>query len=210
MADLRRRDSTKRPVIEANDRCAVIIERSASLEGLQMSTDVGWHQSRHVAGQVVRMGSDVAKASRRAALRRIRPPRSLLLLAEFQTRPQPSLDVARANRVDLAQFAAQDHFPRLPHQRIAGVVVREREDDIRAIDDGGEFLGLGEVEGQRLVAHDIDARLDRRLGDFDVGVVRCGHRDKVNPLIGWQRGFPLDQFPVRAVSAGSWNVVIRR
>ena len=86
----------------------------------------------------------------------------------------------------------------------------EREDDIRLIHHIGELFGLRQVERHRLVADDIDARLDRRSGDFHVRMVGRGDRDEVDPLIRRQRGFLLDQFLVGTVGASGRNVVIGR
>ena len=115
MADLRRGHRSQGAVVEADHGRAVIVERPAGLERLQVRADIGWNQAGHVACQVVRMGRDIAEASRRAALRGIGPPRRLLLFAQLQPRAQPTLDVAGADRVDLAQFAVEDHLPSLPH-----------------------------------------------------------------------------------------------
>ena len=92
----------------------------------------------------------------------------------FQPRPQPALDVEGAHGVDLAQFAGLDHLARLPHQRVAGVVVRHAEDDAGLLHDLRQLLGLGQVEGHRLVAHDVEAGLGEGLGDLEVRVVGRG------------------------------------
>ena len=54
--------------------------------------------------------------------------------------------------------------------------------DLVLFDQGRELFSLGEIEGQRLVADNIEAGLDRRLGDLEVGVVRGGDRDEIDAL----------------------------
>ena len=118
------------------------------------------------------------------------------------------MNVVRAEGVDLAQVALQHHFSGLPHHRVAGVVVRDGEHHARLVDRVGQLLGLGQVEGHRLVANDVEAGFDRRLGDFKMGVVRRGDREKVDPLVGRQLGFAFDQFLVGAVRPFGRNVVV--
>ena len=73
----------------------------------------------------------------------------------------------------------EDHLPGLPHERVAGVVVRDGEDRLRLLaTTRGELLGFGERERERLVADDIEARLDGRLGDREVHVVGRGDETK--------------------------------
>ena len=126
------------------------------------------------------MGTDVSEATGRSALGRVGSPGCLLLAILFEAAAKPTLDVGSPDRLDLSQFAGLDHLAGLAHQRVAGVVVGDGEDDLVLFDEGREFLSLGEIEGQRLVADDIEAGLDRRLGDLEVGVVRSGDRNEID------------------------------
>ena len=135
-------------------------------------------------------------------------PSGLLLIRFFEPGAQPTLDILDAHGVDLAQFAPQDHLTGLPHEGIAGVVVRHGEHDTGTVDDFGQPLGLGQVESERLVANDVEAGLDGRLGDLEMRVVRRGNRKEIDPLLGRQSLFLVDQFAIRAIGAGCRDVVI--
>jgi hypothetical protein len=61
--------------------------------------------------------------------------------------------------------------------------------------DRREGLGLGEVEGGRLVAQHVEAALERGLGGGEVDVVRRDDGHEVDALVGRQRR--LASAPVR-------------
>src|SRR5690606_7466754 len=100
------------------------------------------------------------------ALSGIGPPRGLLLVVAFKPGPQPSLDVACTDGLNLAQFTRENHLARLANQGITRVVVGHAKDHARTIDSFGQLFSLRQVERERLVAHDIEARLYRGLGNF--------------------------------------------
>ncbi len=81
------------------------------------------------------MRGNVAKAASGARLLGIGPPLRLLLIRVFQLRAQPALNVVGANGLDFSQFAAENHVADLPHEGIAGVVVRNREDHAGFLDE---------------------------------------------------------------------------
>ena len=152
------------------------------------------------------MGADVAEAACGTALRGVGSPRGLLLVVRFEPRAKPTLDVAGTDGVDLAEFAGEHHFAGLPHQRVARVVVRDCEHDARLLDDLEQFLGLGIVEGHRLIAYDVEPGLRERLRDFEVRVVRRRDRDEID-LVRALR-FGLGHLLVGAVSAVERDVVV--
>ena len=115
-------------------------------------------------------------------------------LAQFQPCPQPALDVAGADGVDLAEFTGADHVAGLADERIAGVVVRDGEDNAGLLHHLGQFLGLRQVECQWLVADDVEAGLGEGFGDFEVGVVRRGDGDEI------ERSWPAVSVPARNIS----------
>src|SRR6185503_19955198 len=94
VADLRGGDRAESHVFELDDRGAVVVERAAGLEGLEVAANLVGEEAGHVAGQVVSVRGDVAEAAGRPALGRVGPPRGLLLVGELQPRPEPALDVA--------------------------------------------------------------------------------------------------------------------
>ena len=84
--------------------------------------------------------------------------------------------------------------------------MRQAEDDARALHDLGELLGLFQIEGHWLVAHDIEPSLRERLGDLEVRVVGSGDGDEVDfvrPL-----GFSCDHLLVRTVCAVGGDVIV--
>src|SRR6185503_15433657 len=97
-----------------------------------------------------------AEAAGDAGAFRVGAPVGLLLAGRFELGAQPALDVEGADGIDLAELPGAD-------QGIARVVVGYAEDDARLGDDLGQLLGLSEIEGERLVAHDVEAGLRERL-----------------------------------------------
>ena len=86
--------------------------------------------------------------------------------------------------------------------------MRDAEDDAGLLHDLGQLLGLGEVEGHRLVAHDVEAGLGEGFGDLKMGIVRRGDGNEVDALVGRQLLFALDHLLVGAVGAFGANVVV--
>jgi hypothetical protein len=64
------------------------------------------------------------------------------------------------------------------HQRVAGVIVGEREDEARLLHRGLHLLGFREAHRQRLVADHMNAGFEKRISRARVHVVRRndGHR----------------------------------
>jgi hypothetical protein len=85
--------------------------------------------------------------------------------------------------------AAAHHRPRLPHHRIAGVVVGDAEDQpgLRQL---LQIQRLGQIVGQRLVADDINALLQKGFGDGVVAVVGRHDGDDLDAVgaLGFLRG----------------------
>ena len=67
---------------------------------------------------------------------------------------------------------ARDHFARLAHHRVAGVVQGHGEDELLRPRQGDELLGFRHRHRQGLVANDVDPGLEEGLGDRVVEVVR--------------------------------------
>ena len=72
-----------------------------------------------------------------------------------------------------AQFAGGEELPRVPHHRVAGVVVRQSEHESRLLDDLDEFPRLIECERHRLIADDMDSGFEERFGNAEVRRVGC-------------------------------------
>ena len=128
------------------------------------------------------MGADVAERPARARALRIGAPLGLLVAGRLGRPGQPVLRIFDLHEPDHAEIAALDHLAHPPHQRIAGVIVGQREDAARLLDRGLDPLRLGERNRQRLVADDVEARLeegDRRPG---MHVVRGDDRNRLDPV----------------------------
>ena len=87
-----------------------------------------------------------------------------------------SCGYSTCDQPELAELAGADHLPHAADQRIAGVVVGEGEDASRRRDRRLHALGLDKRDGQRLVADDVDARLQQSVGRRSVDVV--GRHDR--------------------------------
>ena len=90
--DLRRRHSTEAAAGVADDGGAVVVELTASLEGLQVTANLIRYEARDEAAEIVGVGADVAKAAGGAGLFRIGAPEGLFFqtAADFlRVRSQP-------------------------------------------------------------------------------------------------------------------------
>ena len=108
------------------------------------------------------------------------------MVVVFQFVAKPALDVLRTDRVDFAEFTAQDHFASLANEWIAGVVVSQSKDDVGVFDRFQQLFGLIQIERHRFVTDDVEASFDGGFGDFEVRVVGRGDADEVDSLVFWQ------------------------
>ena len=130
------------------------------------------------------MGADVADAAGGAAAPRIRPPNGLLLSRGLEARAEPALGIFDHHLAHGAQPAGPHELAGLLHHGIAGVVMGEHEDLSRPPHDGAQAPGLGEAEGDRLVADDIEAGFEEAPGDRKVLVVGRDDDDEVEAPVG--------------------------
>src|SRR5262249_18738912 len=137
----------------------VVVEPAFRLKGVQPAGNLSRRKAGDEAEQIVGVYPYVAKAARGAGPLRVGLPREPLLLLGSPPAAQGALQIPDADGIDLTQVAAADHGPRLAHERVAGVVVRHRENDARVLDYPGQLFRLAEVEGHRLIAHDVEAGL---------------------------------------------------
>jgi hypothetical protein len=96
---------------------------------------------------------------------------------------QPILGVLGLHEPELAEQPVGHHGPRLADHRVAGVVVGQHEHAARTVDQLGELPRLLQARGQRLVADDVDAALEERLGGVVVEVVRRHDRHHVDAVV---------------------------
>jgi hypothetical protein len=79
--------------------------------------------------------------------------------------------------------------------------VGEDEDLAHSLDDLPQLEGLGQVEGHRLVADDVESGLQKQPGRTVVLVVGGDDDDKVEALLRGQGRFGLGHFAVGPVDA---------
>ena len=119
-------------------------------------------------------------------------PVGLLLAGLLERLGQPVLRVLDLHDADLAELAGAHHLARLPHHRVAGVVVRHGEDEPGlARRSVGELPRLLQRRRQRLVADDVDAGLEEGRGGRRVHVVRRDDRHRLDAVLaGGARAWP--------------------
>ena len=87
---------------------------------------------------------------------------------------------------------------RLLHHGVAGVVVGEHEDLSRLRDDRAQFLASARSKVDRLVADDVEAGLEEKLGRREMLVVGRDDDDEVQPC---PRGIPASARAISRVAA---------
>ena len=128
------------------------------------------------------MNADVGEACRGPRAIRICAPFRLFVSVGVDRKGEPVLDVSRVDDPDVADFASFNHFARLAHHRIAGVVEGHRKNEPFGAGELDQFRSLGERRRQRLVADDVNSRLEERLGDGEVQVVRGYDDDSLDAV----------------------------
>jgi hypothetical protein len=130
----------------------------------------------------VRVDSDVGKTCGGARATRIGSPFRLLVSVGVDRHRQPILDISRVDDSDVADFAGFDHFARLAHHRIAGVVEGHRKDEPFRTREFDQLRRFGEGRRQRLVADDVDSSLEEGLRHREVQVVRGDDDDGLDAV----------------------------
>ena len=129
------------------------------------------------------MGADVAGRAGGTGAGRIGAPAGLLLAGVLELGREPVLDVLGLHEPNGPELALGHHLPRLPDHGVAGIVVRQHEDAARLLDQFGELARILEGRGHRLVADDVDAAIEERLGRREVDVVGRDDRHRVDPVL---------------------------
>ena len=135
------------------------------------------------------MRADVAQAAGGPGLPGVGPPGRLLLSLRIDGQAQPALWVFHDDLADLAEFTLPDPGARFLDHGVARVVMGEREDLAAPVDHLLKGKSFRQIEGQRLVANDVEARFQERGGRRDVEPVRCHHRHEIKPFLRGALGF---------------------
>ena len=146
------------------------------------------------------MGADVADGGADAGASRVQPPLGLSH-AEFLVRGgQEVLQVLDNDLAHPPHLSRTEQRARLPDHGMAGVVVGQGKDQARFLDDVYELLGLFQRVSHGLVADDVDAGLQERAADVEMGDVGSDDADEVNALIGGKVSLGGGHFGVRVVN----------
>ncbi len=160
----------------------VVVEPAARHEGREIRRDGVEFEARHEQSQTVGVHADVGETCGSAGARRIGAPFRLLVSVGVDRQGQPILDISCVDDPNVAEFASFDHFARLAHHRIAGVVQSHRKNQplcARELDQLGRF---SKRRRQRLVADDVYARFEERFCDREVQVVRGDDDDGLDAI----------------------------
>ena len=139
-------------------------------------------QSGHKTGEIVSVSSDVSQRTSGTALSRVGAPGGLFLSGLLQRCGQPVLRIFNLDHANRSQLSTGDHLPGLAHQRIAGIVVRHRKEQPGAAHGPLQVLGILESGGERLVADDVDAGLEKRFCRRIVQMVWGHDGDGINAI----------------------------
>jgi hypothetical protein len=165
--------------LEAQHHLRVVVEPAAGHEGGQLGGQRLELEAGHELREVEGMRADIADRAAGPGAGGVGPPVGLLALDRLG---QPVLGVFDLHEPYRPERAVGDHRPRLPDHRVAGVVVGQHEERVRLGRGPREVAGLVEGARQRLVADDVDAAGEERLGGRRVHVVRRDDRHRLDAV----------------------------
>ena len=182
--DLRRHQHATGAVGEAQQQVGIVVEGSARHQRAEVGAQALDLQAGDRGDQVLRVRADVADGARRPTARGVQTPAGLLVAAVLERGGEPALAVLAHHLAQRAQFAGRHHGTRLPHHRIATVVVGDAEHRALPRDGGDERVGLRTGVHQRLVAHDVETGLDEGLRHREMHMVGRHDDDEIDALVG--------------------------
>ena len=86
------------------------------------------------------------------------------------------------DKPDLAEIARTDHLAHPAHERIASVIVGQREHEARLFHRVAHLFRFREAHRQRLVTDDMDSGLEERIGRPGMDVIRGNNGDRLDPV----------------------------
>ena len=186
----------------------VVVQAPAGHESGEFGGQLPAIQSGHKAGEIVSVSSDVSQRTGGTALRWIGAPGGLFLSGLLQWSGQPVLRIFNLDHANRSQFSTGDHLPSLAHQGIAGVVVGHGKEQPGAAHGPLQVLGILESGGERLVADDVDASLEKCFRRRIVQMVRGHDGDGINAIFSGR--FRRGHFRKTAVCPLRNNVKVQR
>src|SRR5207248_1938347 len=140
-------------------------------------------ESAYELKQIFTMCSNITNAASNTRFSRISTPRSLFTACSFQWFHEPVLNIFDQHFANLSDLSLTHECACMAYRWVAGVVVRERKDEIIALDEGNQFLCLFEVKGHGFVADYMDAMLQERFYDGEMDVVGRCHHHKIDAVL---------------------------
>src|SRR6266478_62675 len=169
---LRRPVEAPRTALEVDEDGGVVVEGPPGDQRIETGAQPRDPEPGEGSHHVLDMGADVADAKRLPRHLRVAPPGCLLVEAiALEGSGEPLLRILGVHEPELAQIAAGDHLPRMLYRGITRVRVRDAEKQLFAAREGGQLLRLRHLEGERLVAGDVDAAREECPGRGEVGAV---------------------------------------
>ncbi len=147
------------------------------------------------------MNANVAEAPGHTRATGIGLPRKALLLFGGPLAIQRPLQIMRADSMNLTEPAGANHVSRLAHEWITRVIVGYCKHDAAALDQFNKLLRLQLRYCHGLVAHDVEAGLDKCFGDRKMRVIRRGNRHEVDAFVWWELTLLRDHVVKRSVGA---------
>jgi hypothetical protein len=145
------------------------------------------------------MHADVGNASTETRLRGVGSPCRLLLASPLERLAQPPLRVFDDELADGAEIAALADRPRLTHERVSRVGVRQRVELSRALHDVTQRVRFLERSRGGLVGYDVKAMVERSYGHGEMQVIGGDNRDEVDPV--WTGRLGRQHLLIAAVGA---------
>ena len=169
--------------MEPDQRRHVVDDLAAGNERAHVRDDAGDFEIRGKARKVLRVAPDGAQHQRHAAALRIEyPAEAIVLRAILDACREPALDVFDLHQVDPAQVAVANQRARIAGHRVGGVGVRDREQAAVLPRARHQVAGLREIVRHRLVADDVESRIQCRRRKRIVRVVRRHDRHGVDAV----------------------------
>ena len=172
-----------RAVVIFHQDKGVIFQRRArgnkALAGAHQPFDIElW---RHGFGDKQRMGGQISQhIAGPGELRRHAPAGGFCL--QLDGLVMKAVGELHIDDADLAEQSIGNHLPRLLDHLIAGIAVGDADDFVLFFTQVHQFARLfgGKTEG--LFTDDVEARFQRRFGDGEMGIIRGGDRDDLDPV----------------------------
>ena len=169
--------------LETQHHMRIVVQPAAFDKGMHICRQFVDFQTGNEAAEIIGMRADIACGTTRTGLGRVGAPDSLFgtrLLDGFR---QPVLRIFHLHQTDRAESARFHQFPCMPHHRIAGVIMRQDEQRIGLVGDVLQLFGVLQIGGQRLVADDMDATLQKRLRRRIMHVVGRDDRHRLYAIL---------------------------